>query len=74
MVAILDMDEEEEKICKQMFNQHYFGTFRGLSNDIQYCYRIFKLYAQTIGSYLSKEYIPEYYTYKYIKVHHPEFI
>jgi hypothetical protein len=74
MISIFETDNDEERTCKEMFNQHYFGAFRGASNDIKECYMLFRTYAQTVGSYISKKYNLEYYSYRYIKIHFPEFL
>jgi hypothetical protein len=60
-------DSIQEKKCKKIFNNNYFGVF---ANN----YEKFKNYSILIGSYQNMKYISNKYHYYYIKEHYPEFI
>lgn len=60
-------DIKQEKKCKRIYNNNYFGQFRDN-------YEKFKQYSQQIGSYDSMKYVSEKYSYYFIKENYPEFI
>ena len=66
-VIIDKSDTKEEKKCKRIFNNNYFGQFK---NN----YEKFKQYSQIIGSYNDMNYKSDMYDYYYIKENYPEFI
>lgn len=66
-VIIDKLDTKEEKKCKRIFNNNYFGQFK---NN----YKKFKQYSQIIGSYNSMIYKSEMYNYYFIKKNYPAFI
>jgi hypothetical protein len=66
-VKINKLDTKEEKKCKCIFNNNYFGVFN--KN-----YDKFKKYSKLIGLYNSMTYKSENYNYYFIKDNYPEFI
>ena len=66
-VIIDKLDTKEEKKCKRIFNNNYFGQFK---NN----YEKFKQYSKIIGSYNSMTYRSEMYNYYFIKENYPVFI
>ena len=60
-------DIKQEKKCKRIFNNNYFGQFRDN-------YEKFKQYSILVGSYDSMKYVSEKYRYYFIKENYPEFI
>jgi len=66
-VIIDKLDTKEEKKCKKIFNNNYYGQFK---NN----YEKFKKYSQIIGSYNNMIYQSDKYHYYFIKENYPEFI
>jgi len=66
-IIVYKTDTSEEKKCKRIYNNNFFGQFRDN-------YKKFKQYSKKIGSYDSMKYVSEKYSYYFIKENYPEFI
>lgn len=66
-IKINKLDTQEEKNCKKIYNNNYFGLFK---NN----YEKFKEYSIINGSYYNMIYKSEKYRYYFIKENYPEFV
>jgi hypothetical protein len=66
-IKINKLDTKEEKKCKKIYNNNYFGNFR---NN----YEKFRDYSIINGFYNKMIYESEKYRYYFIKENYPEFI